>query len=317
MIINGITEVLDISAVAPILKNAALIEKYDGLAPGQSFVLANDESSQAYCRLLSDQYGPDFDWEPLEYGPKKWTIRIAKRSSPGSTETIGAIVAGDYRKSRVLLERDIDFSCEGNRTLSQALDGNAAAISEVLQQWEIVDQNTAEKGLNYQDWSIALLTNYIIQIHHKFVRIQTEFITDLAFKVAGSNSARHPQIGKIADIFASNGELFVAQIQTEEQVLFPPIHELSEKGPQKKAQDIKGTDRFTHTVSILQKQSKDIISNLQQIRALTDHYTPPVYTSGACKILYKLLADYEADALLHLHLENNILFPKVLQIEKN
>ncbi|MBB5396899.1 regulator of cell morphogenesis and NO signaling [Mucilaginibacter sp. AK015] len=308
---------LDISAVAPSFKNEAFIEKFDALKPGQGFVLANDESSEAYYGLLSASRGLDFEWEPLEQGPTQWTARIVKRLLKDDEETIGAIVARDYRKSRELFAHDIDFCCSGDRTLSEALNGDTAAINEILKQWEAIDQCPAEEGIDYQSWSLSLLTNYIGQIHHTFVRTQSSFIADMAFKVGASNSDRYPQINKVAQIFALTGKIFEAQISREEQLLFPYIHQLPGHTLLQRPGDINDNSSVTQLISVLKVQSIDIIGHLRQIRALTDNYTAPAYALGTCKILYRLLADYEADALLHLHLKNNILFPKVLQSQPN
>ncbi|MFD2872932.1 DUF542 domain-containing protein [Mucilaginibacter ximonensis] len=301
---------LDISAVAPVFKNAALIEKYDALKPGQSFMLANDANLTAYYHLLSNQRGLNFDWEPMEQGPEKWMIKIIKRSPESDTETIGAIVARDYRKSQALIEYDVDFSCGGNRTLSQALGGQEGAIKEILQQWKAVDQLPAEGRLNYQGWNLTLLSKYISQIHHNFVITQTAFITDMAFKVAASNSSRHPEIKNVAEIFSSVGKLFEHHVETQEKAYFPAIQTLAGAKLVGEEKDLNEEARRLNDAILT--EGKDIVNKLRQIRLLTNHYTAPVYTSSACKILYKLLADYEKDALLHFHLENNILFPKVL-----
>lgn len=303
---------LDISAVAPIFKNDALIEKYDALKPGQSFVLTNNESLTAYYYLLSDERGPNFDWEPLEGEPGKWQSKVVKRQSENATDTIGAIVGRDYRKSQALIKRDIDFSFGGNRTLSQALNNQEGAIAGILQEWEAIDKQSIEKLVNYEDWNLALLTNYISKIHHKLVINQTAFITDMAFKVAASNSGRHPEIKKIAEIFASTGKLFERQVDVEEKTIFPTIMALAQAEKNLKA----GNRLLTNSIFCLKADNKEVIDNLRQVRLLTDNYSAPVYTSSACKILYKLLANYESDALLHFHLENNILFPKALRLEK-
>lgn len=303
---------LDISVVAPIFKYDALIEKYDALKPGQSFVLTDNQSLTVYYYLLSDERGANFDWEPLE-GPGRWQSKVVKRQSAVEIDTIGAIVGRNYRKAQALIKRDIDFSFGGNRTLSQALTDHKATINEVLQEWEAIDQQSNEGLVNYQDWNLALLTNYISKIHHKLVINQTAFITDMAFKVAASNSGRHPEIKKVAEIFAATGKLFERQVDVEEKVIFPTI--LAIARPEKSLNE--DNNQLKNAIFSLKAENKDVIDNLRQVRLLTNNYAAPVYTSSACKILYKLLAGYESDALLHFHLENNILFPKALRLKKD
>lgn len=233
-----------------------------------------------------------------------------------STTTIGQIISRDYRKSQALVNRGVDYSCGGHRTLAQVFRGKEDDLLQVLEEWTSLDQQPAKKGMDYPSWDLAFLTNYIIQLHHRFVSSQTRFITELAFKVADANFSRNPEIRQVAKLFNNAGHQLDHKGQTEEARLFPYIVSLQEAvihGTRLKPEQM---EPMAIPISTIRKTGEQIIADLAGIRSLTNQFRSPPYTTSTCPILYKLLAAYEADTLLHLHLEHNILFPRALRAEE-
>ena len=230
-------------------------------------------------------------------------------------ETIGKIVSGDYRKSYALYNLGIDFSCGGHQMLSKVLEGKAQSLAEILTQWQKIGQDEATDEINFGAWDIAFLTKYLIQLHHNFVRSQTKFITEMAFKVADSNSTRNPEIKAVANLFGKTGKLLENKVINEEQQLFPYIVKLAECS--KTGGKIKSPpfEQIAIPIASLHAAGETVVADLEQIKKMTNYYSVPAYTSSTCTILYKLLADYEKDAHLQLHLKHNILFPKAIQTE--
>lgn len=229
--------------------------------------------------------------------------------------TVGNIIARDYRKSKALAGLGVDYSCDGNRTLSEVFIGREEELGKVLQEWQQIDQLPRTKDMDFLGWDMAFLTNYIIQLHHRFVSSQTTFMTELAYKVAESNHAQSPVIRSVAELFEATGKRLEAKGWQEEQELFPyliSLHEAMANGTHLKPAPF---GSVAGPIGLIKTEGEQIVAALARIRRLTNNFTPPPYSSSTCKILYKLLAEYEADALLHLHLENNILFPRALQTE--
>lgn len=230
-------------------------------------------------------------------------------------KTLGHIVSGDYRKSRALNKLGIDYSCGGNRTLGQVFMDKGHELDEVLQEWEQLGHETPQKGMDFLGWDIAFLTKYIIQLHHQFVYTQTRFVTELAFKVADSNEEHYPGIRAVASLFEVTGRKLEEKGLREEKVIFPYIidlHEASVKGTRMRPAEF---GRLGEPVAAIKTEGEQLVAALRQIRGMTNNYIAPAYSSSTCPILYKLLAGYEEDALLHLHLENNILFPRAVETE--
>lgn len=232
-------------------------------------------------------------------------------------KTLGHIVSEDYRKSRILNRLGVDYSCGGSRTLGQVFIGQENELQEVLQEWESLGRQEPKKEMDFLGWDIAFLAKYIIQLHHRFVSSQTRFIAELAFKVADSNSTRNPEIKTVAELFADTGKKLEMKGLREENELFPYIiamHDAMTNGTYLKAATF---GPVSIQVTAIRAEGEQIVAGLRQIRRLTNNYIAPAYTTSTCPILYKLLAAYEEDALLHLHLENNILFPKAIHTENS
>lgn len=310
-----IPESLDLTAVEPLLWHPAILARYDALRPGQQLIVNNDVEARPLYHLLNLERGKNFSWAPLETGPERWITCIVKGPVNPGVQTLGDIVSRDYRKSVALTHLGIDFSCAGHTTLDQAFEGKENVLKKIKKEWETIDRVVPEKEMDFLGWNMAFLAKYIIQMHHGFVSTQTRFVSELAYKVADSNRTRNPEIRTVAEVFADTGKTLARIAEHEEKELFPYIISLADAltgGHQLKA------GKFGHLavpVAFVQSETEKISAALRQIRVLTNHYTAPAYSSSTCPILYKLLAAYEEDALLHLHLENNILFPRAVEAE--
>lgn len=230
-------------------------------------------------------------------------------------QTLGQIVSRDYRKAKALVGYGVDFSCDGSRTLAEALQGRSEDLRDVLRQWETIERQPPPKEMDYLAWDMAFLTNYIIQFHHKYIHSQTRFVRDLAFKVADSNQVRNPEIKDVAELFDDTGKKLEENTRREEQELFPYIIGLHEASVRGTNLEVASFGEVKNPLAIIKKEGEGIVVALKQIRNLTNNYVAPSYTSSTCPILYKLLARYEEDAHIHFHLEHNILFPQALKTE--
>ena len=310
-----IPESLDLTAVEPLLWHTAILARYDALKPGRQLIINTDIEARPLYHLLTLERGKNFAWDPLENGPESWITRVIKDPIIPEGQTLGNIISRDYRKSVVLRNLGIDFSCNGSTTLGQALKGKDDTLNQVLWEWDAIDRTMPEKDIDFLGWNMAFLTKYIMQLHHGFIQNQTRFVGELAYKVADSNRSTHPEIRAVADLFNRTGKKLEELALHEEKELFPYLISLSDAESKGHALKDGKLGHVAVPISFIQAESEQVAAGLRQIREMTHHYMAPAYTSSTCPILYKLLAAYEEDTLLHLHLENNILFPKAVKTE--
>lgn len=236
-----------------------------------------------------------------------------------SEETIGNIVAKDYRSAEVFEQLGIDFCCQGNRTIAIACKDSNLEPEEVISalQKQLSKENFAnEQNANFGSWPLDLLCDYIEKKHHRYVRKQIPVINAYLEKIEKVHGNKHPFLSTVSKLFASGGRELQSHMQKEEKVLFPAIRNMID--PQI---IIDKKDRSCNFDSIQQPINKmmdehDAEGNrFRQIRALTQEFTLPSDACETFRLTYLALQDFEKDLHQHIHLENNILFPKAILLE--
>ena len=305
---------LDVTQIEPRFKHPTIFEKFDDLVLNTAFIIHNDHDPKPlYYQLLAER-GKVFTWDYLENGPKIWKVRIGKTGTQ-TEETIGEIVAKDYRKAQVFKNLGIDFCCGGKKTLNEVCGTKGIDVELVkaeLSATENIEQNTHD----FDKWHLDFLVDYIINIHHNYVRENIPFINELAIKVAKVHSGHHPEAIEVATIFKGLAADLSLHLMKEENVLFPYIKELvaAEKNGSKITPASFGT--VDNPTQMMETEHEQAGEDLIHIRKVTDNYTLPSDACTSYTILYKKLQEFENDLFNHVHLENNILFPKAIKLEK-
>src|SRR6185503_18067162 len=157
-----ILDVLDVTVIEPRLKHPTIFEKFDSLEPEEGFVIHNDHDPKPlYYQLLAER-GQTFTWEYLENGPEVWQVKIAKRADTDDVETIGEMVAKDYRKAQVFKNMGIDFCCGGKKTIAEVCKKKGIDPVEVERQLSSIKGENTSSETDFQKWDIGFLTDYII-----------------------------------------------------------------------------------------------------------------------------------------------------------
>jgi regulator of cell morphogenesis and NO signaling len=231
------------------------------------------------------------------------------------SDTIADMVTKHPNRAKVFRELGIDFSCRGNMTIREACEQKGLDIEDVLLHFKNTSATDTQGGLDFVKWDSSFLSQYIVQMHHKYVKTLTTYIKELSRKVAIENSLKHPEITRVADIFTIIGKTLVQNTDQEELVLFPYIHALSEAYKKDKRIKAAEFDNLSIPLTMIQAEHQQLVKDFEEIRLLTNNYELPRYVSSSYTILLKMLRDYEDDLIMHVHIENNILFPKLLALE--
>jgi len=307
---------LNVTALEPRLKHPTIFEMYDSLNPGEAFIIDNDHDPKPlYYQLLAER-GQNFTWEYLENGPELWKVKILKNEARQNEETIGEMVTKDYRKAQVFKSFGIDFCCGGKKTLTEVCTKKGIDTEALQKAMELLKEAPATSDHDYNKWNPRFLTDYIINTHHQYVKDNTTFILELANKVASVHGAQHPETIRVADIFAKVASDLTLHLMKEEKVLFPFIKEMSDVQDKAERLSDSAFGAVTNPIQMMESEHEEAGEALQTIRELTNNFTLPAGACNSYTILYKKLDEYENDLHKHVHLENNILFPKAIALEK-
>lgn len=308
---------LDVTALEPRLKHPRIFEIYDDLKPGSAFVIENDHDPKPlYYQLLAER-GETFTWDYLEKGPEIWKVKIFKKERKDDEETIGEMVTQDYRKAQVFKHFGIDFCCGGKKTLTEVCEKKGIDPAVVKKELEKLINDPKISEHDYSKWDIGFLTDYIINTHHQYVKENTPFIMELANKVAKVHGGQHPELIRVAQLFSEVGADLMLHMSKEEKVLFPFIKQLSaaqQRGDAAVPATVFG--KVSNPIQMMESEHEMAGEALHSIREATNNFTLPEGACNSYSILYKKLDEFENDLHQHVHLENNILFPRVIAAEK-
>jgi len=251
-----------------------------------------------------------------ELNPKRQIMKKQRtQEAEGALgKTIGEFVAEDYRTAQVFEKYGIDFCCGGKVSLSEtcrqrAVDGNA-----VLLEIEAAKSEPVERGQDYSSWSLAFLADYIVNVHHGYLNENLQPIAGYARKIAEVHGANHPEVIEIAKIFDGIATEMVAHLREEEEVLFPAIRRVDAVRKKGAAPNPKDVDSVRGALAKLGQEHEEIGDAVHRIRHLAGDYAIPDDVCNTFLLTYQKLKEFEDDLHKHVHLENNILFPKAARL---
>jgi len=222
--------------------------------------------------------------------------------------TIGEIVANDFRSASLFKEAGIDFCCGGNKSLSDACKEKGADESHLIQQLEILAQTPVSGATNFKEWNLSFLSDYIVNTHHKFVLKTLPELVFYTRKIADVHGDNHPELIKVASLFIQINEELLQHLKNEEEVLFPAIKEAEKNA----SAEVKAT--IVSEITRMQGEHEFAGGAMDKINVLTNNYLIPVDACNTYRVSLKLLEQFEDDLHIHVHLENNILYPKALKL---
>lgn len=225
-------------------------------------------------------------------------------------KTIGELVAEDYRTAQVFKNHKIDFCCKGNRTLSEVVTTKGITLENLLEDLQAVQNSEKTDQPDFKTWPLDLLIDYIEKKHHRYVEQQIPVLKQYLTKLCKVHGARHPELHQISEHFhASAGELAM-HMKKEELVLFPWIRKMLH-GPSDLKSDGKTPSETVRTpIKVMMQEHDNEGERFRKIAELSQDYTPPSDACNTYRVTFSLLKEFEDDLHRHIHLENNILFPK-------
>lgn len=309
--------ILDVTVLDPREKHPTIFKRFDELQPGASLIIHNDHDPKPLYYQMLGELGNVFSWEYTEQGPAWWKVILTKREAGENDETLGEIAAKDLRKAEVFRKYGLDFCCGGKKTVKEACAEKGLDVTRIEQELQQADRNpVASRALPYNEWDPAFLADYIVNTHHTYVRNTLPDIITYAQKVARVHGDQHPELLEINKHVENISEELMGHLPKEEQILFPFIKQLVHAKNNNLPLERPHFGTVENPVKMMEAEHESAGHELERIRELSNNYSLPEDACGSYKMLFRMLEDFESDLHTHIHLENNILFPKALEIEK-
>ena len=233
-----------------------------------------------------------------------------------SEETIGGIVAADYRTAKVFQNHGIDFCCGGNGALAATCAERGLDLATITRELDAVKSAPVERGQDYASWELPFLADYIINAHHTYLKENTGQIAVYAHKIAVVHGVHHPEVIEIATIFDKIAVDMAAHLREEEEVFFPAIKRAYTTRKAGSAPQAKDIETIKTSLKKLSHEHEGIGDAVHTIRHLAKEYAIPGDVCNTFVVTYQKLKEFEDDLHKHVHLENNILFLKAAQLQQ-
>lgn len=227
--------------------------------------------------------------------------------------TVRELASATPGAARVFQKFGIDYCCGGERSLAQACSAAKVNLQEVAEALEKPQTQSGDR--DWQKATLAELEEHIVAKHHEYVRQEIQQLIPLSAKVAGVHGKNHPELEQIQSSFQSLAEELTTHMTKEEHMLFPYIAqlELAAKSGNRLAASPFGTVKNPVRMMMMEHDSAGEL--LRKMREVSKNYNLPADACMSFQMLYRELEEFEADLHQHIHLENNILFPRAIELE--
>lgn len=231
------------------------------------------------------------------------------------TKTVADLVTENIKTAHIFKKYGIDFCCGGGVSVKKAAE--KAKINYVLLEKDLMQvEKSQSRANNYKSWELDFLADHIVNVHHSYIQENIPLIVQYASRVVQVHAKDYPELIQIQRLFAEVAIDLGGHLSKEERIVFPFIKEMVKA--KKEGVDLNKPDFDTidNPIRIMEADHEEAGVVFKRIGRLSNDYTPPEGACNTFRAFYAKLDEFEQDLHQHVHLENNILFPKALKLEK-
>ncbi|WP_417199468.1 iron-sulfur cluster repair di-iron protein [Bizionia sp.] len=232
------------------------------------------------------------------------------------SKPIGEFVADDFRTAAVFSNYGIDFCCKGHRTVEEVCNKNGVNPDELLSKLDAILESKGNNAIDYKSWPLDLLADYIEKTHHRYVEEKIPVLRQFLDKLCKVHGGNHPELFKINELFTGCAGELAAHMKKEELILFPFIKKMMKATLDGQAIEAPHFGTVENPIAMMMEEHENEGERFRKIALITNNYTPPADACNTYKVTYAMLDEFEKDLHLHIHLENNILFPEAAKLEQ-
>ncbi len=231
--------------------------------------------------------------------------------------TVGSIVAEDYRAAAVLTKYGIDFCCKGGRSVQEVCEKKNIVQTKLADDIATLLARDAKAGEDALHWPLEQLADHVETVHHHYVEERGPVIQQYLAKLCKVHGDRHPELFTINDEFNACMGAMAVHMKKEELVLFPFVRNLakSERTGEPFKKPHFGT--VENPVHMMMEDHNAEGERFERMGAVSEGFTTPADGCATYAAVFNMLKEFEEDLHRHIHLENNIMFPRAVALEKH
>lgn len=231
---------------------------------------------------------------------------------------VSEIVKQDYRTADVFRRYDIEYCCGAKWSLDTICMMKGLDVNELKTELEKATRNIqVSNNLRFDEWPVDFLADYIVNVHHSYMKHSMPEIKVMLKGFIEEHVKKYPTLAELEISFNQLHKEVFPHMKQEEEILFPYIKQIYHAYSTKESYASLLVRTLRKPVEeVMAKEHESAIRHLHKFRKLTNDYTPPATACVSHKVSFAKLKELDNDLSQHIHLENNILFPKAIAIEK-
>jgi regulator of cell morphogenesis and NO signaling len=229
-------------------------------------------------------------------------------------KTVADLVTENIKTAHIFKKYGIDFCCGGGISLEKACQKAHVNFYDLERDLLAVD-DTSDRATNYNSWTLDFLTDHIVNMHHTYVAESIPMLLQYAEKVNKVHGSHYSELPMIKELIAAVATELSAHMKKEELILFPFIKRMVAAKREGNTLPQAHFGTVDNPIKMMEAEHEEAGEILKTIASLSNNYTPPPAACNTYRAFYAKLEEFEQDLHQHVHLENNILFPKSLQLE--
>jgi len=232
--------------------------------------------------------------------------------------SVSDIVNNDYRTAEVFRKHGIEYCCAGKFPLQMILESQDLDTAAIIEELELsIHPIGISRALPYEKWDTGFLIDYIVNIHHAYLKKALPDTKEQLEKFAEGHYKKYPELTELVRVFKNLTLEMLPHLQHEEEIIFPYIRQISHAFHNKASYASLLVRTLRKPVENLMHHEHESMNKiLAQMRQLTNSYTPPEHCCTNHRVMFLKLLEIDTDLAQHMYLENEILFPWSIEMEK-
>ncbi len=230
-------------------------------------------------------------------------------------KTVAEVVSENIKSAHIFKKYGIDFCCGGGVTIEKACAKKDIDYFVLKKELDTVDAVVSNE-YDYGNWNLGFLIDHILNVHHTYVEENIPLLVQYANRVAKVHGHHYTEVVEINNLFTEVANELTMHMKKEEHILFPYVKQLVRAKKEGALPPKPHFGTVKNPIQMMENEHENAGNIFKEIARLSADYTPPEGACNTFKALYAKLEEFEQDLHQHIHLENNILFPKAVQLEK-
>jgi regulator of cell morphogenesis and NO signaling len=227
------------------------------------------------------------------------------------------IVSKDYRTARVLEKYGIEYCCGGNWPLDLVCENKGLDTSSVLEELRNESRTvTLPNSVVFSEWKTDFLIDYIINVHHSFLKKTIPSLEETLAEFTDEHKSEYPNLPAVSDGFGQLARELLSHLEEEEQIIFPYVRQVAHAFEDKDSIAVLLVKTLRKPlIEFIHKEHTITSRQIMKMRSLTNNYEPPENACIQHKVVFSFLKEIDNDLAQHVYLENEVLFPRIIEME--